>query len=78
MSQKKGEFVFPFADGTAKLSGKDCEFRESTPRRKPTVRSEDFIVIRECLNRQNPHIRMKARGHFWSIQGDLSVVITMN
>ena len=30
------------ADGTAKLSGRDYEFRESTPRREPTVRSEDF------------------------------------
>ena len=26
ISQKDDEFVFPFADGTAKLSGRDCEF----------------------------------------------------
>ena len=35
--QKGDEFTLPFADGTAKLSGRDHEFRE----RKP-VRSEDL------------------------------------
>ena len=42
ISQKDGEFVFPVADGTAKLSGRDFEFRVPTPRREPTVRSEGF------------------------------------
>ena len=40
--QKDDEFIFPFAEGTAKLSGRDYEFRESTLRREPTVRSENF------------------------------------
>ena len=40
--QKDDEFIFPVADGTAKLSGRDYEFRESTLRREPTVRIEDF------------------------------------
>ena len=40
--QKDDEFIFPIADGTAKLSGRDNEFREPTPRREPTVRSEDL------------------------------------
>ena len=34
-------FFFPIADGTAKLSGRDFEVRESTPRREQPVRSED-------------------------------------
>ena len=40
--QKDDEIMFPFADGTAKLSGRDYEFREPTEKREPTVRSEDF------------------------------------
>ena len=28
------EFIFPVADGTAKLSGRDHDFREVTPRTK--------------------------------------------
>ena len=39
-SQKRDEFKFPVADGTAKLSGKDYEFREPTKWRERTVRSE--------------------------------------
>ena len=40
--QTDDEFILPIADGTAKLSGRDYEFRESTLRREPTVRGEDF------------------------------------
>ena len=36
------EILFPIADGKAKLSGRDHEFREPTLRREPTVRSEEF------------------------------------
>ena len=32
--------MFPFADGTTKLSERDYEFREPTVRREPIVRSE--------------------------------------
>ena len=42
ISQKGGEFIFPVADGTAKLSGRDLEFREPTPRREELVGSEDL------------------------------------
>ena len=42
MTQTGDEFIFPEADDTAKLSGRDCEFREPAVRREPTVRSEDF------------------------------------
>ena len=34
--QKDDEFMFPTADGTPKLSGRDYEFREPTLRREPT------------------------------------------
>ena len=42
ISQKGDEFVFPFTNGTAKLSGRDYEFREPTVTLEPTVRREDF------------------------------------
>ena len=35
--QKDDEFIFPVADGTAKLSVRDYEFRVPTLRREPTV-----------------------------------------
>ena len=40
--KKDDDFIFPVADGTAKLSGRDYELREPTPKREPTVRSEHF------------------------------------
>ena len=41
--KKKGEnFIFPIADGTVKLSGRDHEVRESTPRQYQLVGSEDL------------------------------------
>ena len=40
--QSGEDFIFPVADGTAKLSGRDHEFREPTPRREQPVRSEDL------------------------------------
>ena len=41
-TQKGEEFIFPVADDTAKSSVSDCEFREPTPRREQTARSEDL------------------------------------
>ena len=43
----------PVADGTAKLFGRDHEFRAPTLRREQPVRSED--------------LRAEARNDFWSI-----------
>ena len=42
ITQRKGEFAFLVADGTAKLSRRDYEFREPTPRREQTARSESL------------------------------------
>ena len=39
---KERGFLFPAADGTAKLSGREHEFRVPTPRREQTVRSEEL------------------------------------
>ena len=39
---KNDEFIFPIADGTAKLSGRHHEFRETTVRLEQPVRSEDL------------------------------------
>ena len=42
MTQKDGEFVFPVADGSAKLAGRDYEFQEPTLGREFTVRIENL------------------------------------
>ena len=42
ISQKNGEFIFPVADGSAKLSGRDYEFQEPTMRQESTVRRENL------------------------------------
>ena len=64
ISQKGQTFMFPVADGTAKLSGRDCEFREPSPRRERTVRSEDLSgelqgEPGESLNRKNQKMTLK-------------------
>ena len=62
VSQEGHAFIFPAAGGTAKLSGSD-DFRESTPRREQTVRSEDFSGELRGepgdLNRQNQQRTLK-------------------
>ena len=40
ITQRKGEYVFSVTDGTAKLSRRDYEFQEATPRREQTVKRE--------------------------------------
>ena len=73
--QKQDEFIFPFADGTANLSGRDCEFREPTLRRERTERSEDLSgelqgrTGRVSTGRTRRR-RWRGRADFWSIQGD--------
>ena len=42
ISQKGKDFLFPVADETAELSGRDYQFLEPTPRREQTAKSEDF------------------------------------
>ena len=67
-------FTFPVADGAAKLSGRDYELREPTPRREQTVRSEDLSGglpgERRELQPTESTDDAEARASFWSIQGD--------
>ena len=66
---------FPIADDTAKLSGRDYEFREPTQSRKPTVRSEDLSGEIQGGSGESqpaePTEDAEARADFWSVQGDL-------
>ena len=56
---KRGEhLIFPIADGTAKLCGRDHGVRETTPRREQPVRSED---LREELQRNSEEVSTNRR-----------------
>ena len=59
---------------TAKLSGRDHDFRESTLRREPTVWSEDFRrELHDEPGESQPTETTddaEACADFWSIQGD--------
>ena len=75
ISQKDDDFVFfPFADGTAKFSGRDYEFWAPTLRREQLVSSGDLSG--ECQGESEesqpaqPTDDAEARTDFWSIQGD--------
>ena len=74
ISQKDDEFVFPTADGTAKLSGRDYEFRVPTLRREQLVRSENLSgeIQGETGESQLAETTddAEARADFWSIQGE--------
>ena len=72
--QKREDFRFPIADGTAKLLGRDYKFREPTPRRAQTVKTEDFNRGLEGKLGESqlaePTDDAEARRDFWSIHGD--------
>ena len=74
ISQKEEEFIFPVADGTAKLSGRYHGFREPTLRREQVVRSEDLSgeLRGEPEGPQQTESKggAEARADFWSVQGD--------
>ena len=73
---KNDEYKVPFADGTAKLSGRDYEVRESTPRREQIVRSEDLKEGLQGNSERSQPTETKddaeARRDFWSIQVDFT------
>ena len=75
---KGDEFIFPVTDGTAKLLGRDYDFRDSTLRQEHTVRSEDFSKANlESLNRQNQQMTLEP-GPTGRFKVTSSIVITMN
>ena len=73
ITQKDGEFVFLVADGSAKLSGRDYEFQESTLRRGSTVRRGNFSGEsegdREEFQPEETKDDAETQKDFWSIQG---------
>ena len=73
--QRREDFIFPVADGTAKWSGRDHEFREPTLRQEQPVESEHLSGELEGEPKGPQPTETKddaeARKDFWSIQGDL-------
>ena len=71
---REKKLIFPVAEGTAKLSGKEHEFRVPTPRREQLARSEDLSgEIQGESGESQPAESTddaEARADFWSIQGD--------
>ena len=72
--QNDDDFIFPFADSTAKLSRRDYEFQESILRRDPTAGSEDFN--RELID--EPGVTLKPVPIFGRSKVTSPIVITMN
>ena len=74
ISHKDGEFIFPVADGSATLSGRDCEFKEPTLRLEHTVKREDLggesQGDREEFETEETKDDAETQEDFWSIQGD--------
>ena len=72
-SQQGEEVVFPIADGTAKLLGRDHEVRESTVRREQPVGSEDLSGEFHGESEEPQPTESKddaeVRNTFWSLQG---------
>ena len=72
--KKDWEFIFPVADGSAKLSGREYEFQEPALRREPTVRRENLSGEsegdREEFQPEETKDDLEIHKDFWSIQGD--------
>ena len=67
--QKHDDVIFTLADGTAKFSGRDYEFRESTHRREPTA--ENFMMNRRESQPTETTDDAEVHADFWSFQGDI-------
>ena len=75
------QFILPFADGTAKLSGRDYELRECTPRREPTVVSEEFsreLHDEQGVSTDKPQMTLKLGETFGRYKVTSSIVITVS
>ena len=74
ISQKDDEFIFPIADETPKLSGRDYELRVPTTRREQPARSEHLSRELHDEPGESQPAESKddaeADNDFWSIQGD--------
>ena len=67
---KGGNIIFPVADGTAKLSGRDHEFREPTLNREQPLRSGELQGEPEGFQPTETKDDGEAWKDFWSIPGD--------
>ena len=78
LTPKKSDFfIFPIADGTAKLSGRDHGVRESTSIRDQPVRNEELKEdlqgnSEKCQPRDETKDDAEVRHDFWSIEGDFN------
>ena len=76
------EFIFPTADGTAKLSGRDYEFRVPTQRRDQLARSENLSGEIQCESEEFQPTESTDDAEAWSEFGrskvTSSIVITLN
>ena len=79
ITQKRGELIFPVADGTAKLSAIDYEFREPTRRREGAkISVENIQANRETINLQNQQMTLKPVSTSGRFKVTSSIVITFN
>ena len=82
ITQKDGEFVFPVADGSAKLSGRDHEFQEPTLRRESTVREEnlsgELTTIGKSFDLKNKKMTQKIGNNFGLFKDTSFIVIISN
>ena len=71
---KGRRFYIPKSRWSSKIVRRDCEFQEPTPRREPTVRSEDLSGELqgepEVFQPTEAKDDAEARKDFWSTQGD--------
>ena len=82
ITHEDGEFVFPVADGSAKLSEGDYEFQESTLRREPTVRRKNLSGEsqgdRESFNLKKQKMTQKLGKTFGLFKEISFIVIILN
>ena len=74
ITHKDGEIVFPVADGSATLSGRDYDFQEPTLRQESTLKRENLSGEshgdRKEFRPEETKDDAETHEDFWSIQGD--------
>ena len=74
ITHKDGEIVFPVADGSATLSGRDYDFQEPTLRKESTLKRENLSGEshgdREEFRPEETKDDAEDGKDFWSLQGD--------
>ena len=83
ITPKDGEFAILVADGSAKLSGRDCELQEPTLRRESTVRrqripAENLMATGKSCNLKNQKMTQKLGKTFGLFKEISFIVIILN